>query len=234
MLDRNFWKKYFEVYDVLNRLIPYTMILDDMISVAGELRGRRVLDLGSGTGNLAVMLCRSGANVTAVDYSSEGQEIHSKKQDCSDIVLHDITQPLPFSNDSFDIVFSNNTLYTIPRHKRKKIFSEIYRITKPEGRVIVCNLNYLFDPKRIYLAHIRDSAKKHGLWKTIIDIFKLIVPTTKMFYYNYLIKKANTKNVYDFFKEEEQADSLQEAGFSLSEKTKMHYAGQAFLDIGIK
>lgn len=148
--------------------------------------------------------------------------------------MHDITQSLPFCDNSFDVVFSNNTLYTISQKKRRKVFKEIYRVVKKEGMVVVCNLNDLFDPKKIYFAHIKESVTRYGLWKTVVDLFELVIPTINMFYYNYLIKKENTQGSYAFFKKEEQANSLKEVGFSLLGKTKSCYAGQAFFDIGIK
>ena len=54
MLDSNFWKRYFKVYDVLNLLIPYQELLN---TICDELEIRpeeRILEAGCGTGNLAL------------------------------------------------------------------------------------------------------------------------------------------------------------------------------------
>lgn len=54
MLDTNFWKKYFRDYDVLNVLIPYQELKNEIIKNLEIKNGDKVLDLGSGTGNIAI------------------------------------------------------------------------------------------------------------------------------------------------------------------------------------
>ena len=50
MLSRKFWKKYFKVYDFLNKFVPYQDLLKDIVENTQFEQGDLVLDAGSGTG----------------------------------------------------------------------------------------------------------------------------------------------------------------------------------------
>ena len=49
--------------------------------------GERVLDLGSGPGDISVMLARSGANVTGVDFARKMVDVARHRH--PDIVFHE-------------------------------------------------------------------------------------------------------------------------------------------------
>src|SRR3989344_4264081 len=90
MLDTRFWKKYFEVYDVLNELEPYRNLLGTFLSQLGDVRGKKILDAGAGTGNLAVLLKNNGGEVVGLDYSGEGLRIFKQKLPNSQTIIHDL------------------------------------------------------------------------------------------------------------------------------------------------
>jgi predicted SAM-dependent methyltransferase len=48
-------------------------------------------------------------------------------------VVHDITTPLPFDDNMFDHVYSEDVLEHIPQEKKVFIINEIWRILKPGG-----------------------------------------------------------------------------------------------------
>ncbi|PIR43223.1 hypothetical protein COV24_03880 [candidate division WWE3 bacterium CG10_big_fil_rev_8_21_14_0_10_32_10] len=74
MLSKKFWEKYFKTYDVLNVLIPYQELLDTIIDKLKVKPGEKILDAGSGTGNLAIKLEMLGAQVTGVEYFKKGNK----------------------------------------------------------------------------------------------------------------------------------------------------------------
>src|SRR5690242_7318114 len=80
----------------------------------GELRGRRVLDYGSGHGMAAVVLARRGARVTAFDLSPGYlQEARARAQDNGVAIdfVRTVGERLPFGNGSFDRVWGNAVLH---------------------------------------------------------------------------------------------------------------------------
>src|SRR5438094_7326726 len=78
----------------------------------GDARGLRALDLGCGTGRHALWLAAAGAEVTAVDFSdcmlAEGRR--KPGSEAVRFVVHDLHQPLPFPDATFDLVVSGLVL----------------------------------------------------------------------------------------------------------------------------
>ncbi len=234
MLSSNFWKKYFIYYDYLNLLIPYQKLLDDICNYSSIKVGDNVLDLGSGTGNLSVRIENLGAKVTGLDYSLEGIEIHRNKSKNSNIIFHDIRSKLPFEDNSFDKIVSNNVLYTIPRNHRLDIYKEIFRVVKPGGKVIISNISTNFNPVKLYFNHIKNSVSSRGVFLTLVNVVKLIIPTIKIIYYNFLINKENNDGGYDFYNKEEQQIYLREVGFKNISPDIILYNNQSILNFANK
>ncbi len=234
MLNDTFWEKYFSVYDALNKLIPYQELLNQIVLSAGELNDKKILDAGSGTGNLSVLLSMSGATVTGIDYSRVGVSIHKSKLPNSKVVVSNLCDLLPFESSEFDVVVSNNTLYTIPRKERESIAHEFFRVLKPGGRVVISNLKVNFSPLKIYIDHLQKSLSVNGFLKTVYTACKLIHPTIKIFYYNKLIQNENRSGSYDFFEDNEQSELLIRAGFSKITLVKDVYSKQGELVVALK
>lgn len=234
MLNTKFWKKYFEVYDLLNVLEPYQTLLADIREPLGELKGMKVLDAGAGTGNLAVLLSREGAEVIALDFSEEGLGKYLEKFPSGKTLLHDLTEPLPFDSETFDAVVSNNTIYTLPRESRSYVFKEFYRVLKRGGKIVVSNVHTGFKPVKIYFSHIGWSLKHKGFLKTIGEVLRLFVPTIKIFYYNSLIIREHKGKNFAFMDKNEQKELLEATFFKEVSENKPTYAKQAILNYAIK
>ena len=103
----------------------------------GAIWGRDVLDLGCGTGRHTAWLAEAGARVTAVDFSENMLERARRKVSVADarFIVHDLHEPLPFDDASFDAVVSGLVL----EHLRDLggFFIEARRVLRPEGRAVV-------------------------------------------------------------------------------------------------
>ncbi|MDE0460452.1 MAG: methyltransferase domain-containing protein [Chromatiales bacterium] len=103
----------------------------------GDVRGRDVLDLGCGTGRHTAWLAEAGARVTAVDFSEKMLERARRKVPAAHVrfVVHDLHDPLPFDDASFDAVVSGLVL----EHLRDLdgFFREAHRALRPRGRAVV-------------------------------------------------------------------------------------------------
>jgi SAM-dependent methyltransferase len=107
----------------------------------GSIAGRPVLDLGCGTGRHTLALVQAGAQVTALDQSPEMMARAKQKLEGRKIewVLHSLPDPLPFDNESFDLV----VLGLVAEHVADLdgLAAEIARVAKPEGRCLLSGLH---------------------------------------------------------------------------------------------
>lgn len=116
----------------------------------GELKGKKVLGLASGGGQQMPFFAALGATCTVLDYSNkqlESERMVAQREGYSiEIIREDMTKPLPFEDETFDLIFhpvSNCYVKEV-----KPIFKECARILK-KGGVLLSGLdngvNYLVD-----------------------------------------------------------------------------------------
>lgn len=114
----------------------------------GDLKGKRVLGLASGGGQQMPIFAALGAECTVLDYSEkqlQSERMVSEREGYSiDIIRGDMTKPLPFDDETFDLIFhpvSNCYVKEV-----KPIFKECARILK-KGGILLSGLdngvNYL-------------------------------------------------------------------------------------------
>jgi ubiquinone/menaquinone biosynthesis C-methylase UbiE len=100
-----------------------------------------VLDVGAGTGRLALSLAEQGAAVSALDISYEMLEVLKRKINGKfsvDLVVAD-AEALPFSENSFDVVVA--TFLIVHLKDPFIFFDEVYRVLKPGGLFLLTNIN---------------------------------------------------------------------------------------------
>jgi uncharacterized cupin superfamily protein/ubiquinone/menaquinone biosynthesis C-methylase UbiE len=106
-------------------------------TVAGlELKGKRVLDIGSGLGGPDIVLARMGAEVVGLDIEAPVIERARKlvaAKGLSDRVSFKLTRPgpLPFADESFDLVYSSGAFTQIAA--KEAMFKEVRRVLRPGG-----------------------------------------------------------------------------------------------------
>jgi len=115
----------------------------------GELKGKKVLGLACGGGQQMPIFCACGAECTVLDYSDEQLESERKvaKREGYDIrvIKADMTKPLPFGDETFDIVF--HPVANCYARKLEPIWRECYRVLKKGGIFIAGmdnGINFLF------------------------------------------------------------------------------------------
>jgi malonyl-CoA O-methyltransferase len=103
----------------------------------GDVCGLAVADIGCGTGRHAVRLASAGASVQALDFSAAMLERARAKAQGLNITfhVHDLAEPLPFANESFDRVVCGLVIDHIA--DLVGLFREMRRICRPSGFVVV-------------------------------------------------------------------------------------------------
>src|SRR5437773_2038239 len=99
----------------------------------GEVRGLSVLDLGCGTGRHSLPLAAAGATVTALDFSAEMLAKARAKPGAERVTFraHDLHEPLPFPDRSFDRVVCGLAVDHI--RDLTGLFAESGRVLRPGG-----------------------------------------------------------------------------------------------------
>jgi len=118
------------------------MLLTPQVPVPKEwypkLAGCKVLGLAAGGGQQMPLFAALGAECTVLDYSKKQLEsermVAAREGYEIDIIRADMTKPLPFQDESFDLVFHpvSNCYIQDVLH----VWRECYRILRPGGRLM--------------------------------------------------------------------------------------------------
>lgn len=105
--------------------------------------GQKILDLAAGTGASSAAFLAPGVKVVAGDFSEGMLAVGRKRHPEIDFVFADATA-LPFANNEFDAVTISFGLRNVV--DVKKALAEMYRVTKPGGRIVVCEFSKVTNP----------------------------------------------------------------------------------------
>lgn len=145
------WASTYDTYD--NPLIALEQPL--VRTRIGSPQDLDVLDVGCGTGRHAHWMAERGARVTGVDFSNGMLDaLRNKDAAPIDVVEHDLTQGLPQSDRTADLVTCCLVLEHL--HKLDAIVAEMVRVCRPGGRVLISD----FHPemlRRGYHARFREA-----------------------------------------------------------------------------
>jgi len=104
-----------------------------------EIGNQQILEIGSGGGAHSALFKKYGASVTAVDITKERVVSTAKKlalvKEGAGLALQADAENLPFSDDSFDFVYSNGVLHH--SENTEKCLKEVLRVLKPKGKAIL-------------------------------------------------------------------------------------------------
>lgn len=135
--------------DFLNRLDFSASFIEDQ-----DIKDKRILDIGCGFGWFELNASQRGAKDIVAIEISEKDLITAKQSIARDNIRFQVGSAidLPFENNSFDTVVSWEIIEHIPRGKENKMFSEIRRILKDNGRL------YLSTPYKHIISNAFDPA----------------------------------------------------------------------------
>ncbi|HEV3092348.1 MAG TPA: class I SAM-dependent methyltransferase [Candidatus Cybelea sp.] len=114
-----------------------TPVAANVVRFAGIARGETVLDVGTGTGVVAITAARAGARVTAIDLTPvliEAARENAQIAGHNDIeFLEGDAEHLPYPDASFEVVLSQFGHMFAPRPE--VAIAEMRRVLKPGGRL---------------------------------------------------------------------------------------------------
>jgi SAM-dependent methyltransferase len=136
---------------------------NDLLGPAHLAAGESVLDVGCGTGTLAIVAkgqVGADGKVFGIDASPAMVARASSKAAKAGVDVcfkTAVVERLRFPDARFDVVLSTLMLHHLPRKLRQQCAREIRRVLKPQGRVLVVDFGCP-QPKSGFLAHFH----RHG------------------------------------------------------------------------
>ena len=106
-----------------------------ILSLMGDLCGKRLLDLGAGLGESSVYFALRGARVTTVDLSPQMVEMAVKLGKHYGVELEGIVsgaEDFNLPRSTYDLIYVANTIHHI--HDRASLFEQMSRALKPGGK----------------------------------------------------------------------------------------------------
>jgi len=112
-------------------------------------QGLKILDVATGTGKQAFAFAKKGYDVVGIDLSEDMLEIAHRmnKYDNVEFTVADATK-IPFDDNCFDVTCISLALHDMPLSIRKKVLSEMVRVTQSVGTIAI--IDYTLPKTRIW------------------------------------------------------------------------------------
>lgn len=112
---------------------------EKVLEFLGDVSGKKIMDIGAGSGYFSVKLAKNGANVIAADVSDEFQEVLKKRIEenkLENITLRKIPYDAPGLEDQeVDMVLIVNTYHHI--ENRSDYFAQVKKGLNENGKLVI-------------------------------------------------------------------------------------------------
>jgi 2-polyprenyl-3-methyl-5-hydroxy-6-metoxy-1,4-benzoquinol methylase len=161
------------------------------INLLGDLRGKRILDVGCGEGEDAVLLAKLGAKVTGFDVSPGAIEVATRRAELNDVSdrVSFVCAPLTdaaLPEGAFDVIWFDNILHHV-LDELPFVMGRILRSGKP-GATLICieptNLNKTLRKIRFLVpVHTEVTPGERPLEKRDLAVIEALVPVQRRHFY---------------------------------------------------
>jgi SAM-dependent methyltransferase len=156
----------------------------DLLERVGVRAGEDVLDVATGTGNIALKAAAAGAQVVGVDLTPELFETARRRASELDVAVEWVegdAEELPFEDESFDVVLSAFGVQFAPRHEI--VARELARVARAGGRIGLVSwtpegqIGELFKIMGAYMPAPPEYASPPPLWGSEEHVRRLFADT---------------------------------------------------------
>jgi ubiquinone/menaquinone biosynthesis C-methylase UbiE len=182
-----------------------------LVEACGISAGQRVLDVATGTGNVAIRAAEAGAQVVASDLTPENFEAGRREAQARGTALEWVeadAEALPFGDSEFDVVTSSFGAIFPPSHQR--VADELLRVCRPGGTIGMANFTPeglagdFFQALAPYMPPPPPGALPPVMWGSEEHVRELFGDRTEsldMTRREYVERAASPSDYCEFFKE---------------------------------
>ena len=217
------YSEFASVYDELMTEIPYDAYIDIIDVAAGGIAGKRVLDIGCGTGLLSVKLAKQGAQVTGIDLSADMLNVAEERARSLSLSMQFFEQPMQqlngFKNFDIAVIAIDSLNYLQNREDVVSTFKHIHSALAVGGKlifdvhstfktdVIFMEGPFTFDNGRIaYIWVAEEGEDIHSVYSELAFFVKCDIE---------LFRRFDEVHIQRTFPVVEYADMLMDAGFQI-------------------
>ena len=122
----------------------YKRVLGSIYNTIRSGKGKRVLDVGFGTGILAKRLYDEGYSIAGIDFSERMIETAGEKMPEAELIRHDFSQGLPDSlkGRTFDFIVCTYAIHHLEDEGKITLITELLGLLSPEGRLLIGDIAF--------------------------------------------------------------------------------------------
>jgi len=151
------------------------------IEFARIVPGERVLDVGCGTGELALHAkerAGSAGLVCGLDAAPEMIEVARRKaarQRAEVDFRVGLVEQMPYPDGSFDVVLSSLMMHHLPADLKPRALAEIRRVLKPDSRLVIVDFRGLLEQQQV-VALVKQAGftqvETRSLWFNVLGLLR--------------------------------------------------------------
>jgi ubiquinone/menaquinone biosynthesis C-methylase UbiE len=158
------WDLFLPLYDPLNRLLGVGALHGELVAQARLEPGQRVLDVGCGTGSLAVRIRREhpAVEVVGLDPDPKALAIARRKAERAGVAVRfeqGYGDALPFDDATFHRVTSSLMFHHLDLATRRGMLREVLRVLRPGGSLHLLDFGRSEERRDGLLARLLHSAE---------------------------------------------------------------------------
>ncbi len=152
------WARFYDLFVGLVFSGGVQKMMRSMVRLAQIQSGENVLDVGCGTGTLAILVKQTAGKNAAIhglDAAPEMIERARQKAQRAKVAVDfqtGLVEDIRFPDGTFDVVMNSMMMHHLPAGLKEKALVEMYRVLKPGGRLLIMD----FEPpkKGLYKAFL--------------------------------------------------------------------------------
>lgn len=145
----------------------YERVLQTVLELASPTPDMSILDLGTGTGNLAVRFAQRGCSLWCTDFSPAMLDKARQKLPGAHFVLHDLRTSLPEEfNRQYDRIVSAYVFHHLELEQKVKLCTRLVsRHLKANGKLIIADLSFQTeDAMNVFARSVGELWEKEPYW----------------------------------------------------------------------